>query len=132
MPGTVSVAEERIPIRVCKWLNQNGFFSADHGGVRRAPHDFTTIGVLYKDPKKRVGKFDGFLYRVFNRRDSYSYVANICFNNSRRWQCEIFGQEYHELVKQLASNLATTFQVDVILLQRPNAKMERDEYYMLG
>ncbi len=75
------------------------------------------VGILYKDPEAQPSKH---LFGLITQEPLRAFIGTVWFKNrtganDKNWVIEAYGRKYLELVKNLAEELATTFNVTVDL-----------------
>jgi hypothetical protein len=115
------IYEEPLSVKIARYLKQKGFQAASvHSGVAvDSLVSSSCFGVLYTDPAvKQKTYFWGLIKGDTPRR---IYLGNIYIKGENpssgpdRWFFEMYGKDYFEVAKSLATDLAKEFEAKVTL-----------------
>jgi hypothetical protein len=111
--------QEALSIKVGRWLLQKGFDLASCAGVASSVLiEADSLGILWKDPDAKPIKRLFGLIKLEPRR---CFIGTIWFNNSARgtgeqkWILEVYGREHIAWLRQVAEEMASTFNVKICL-----------------
>lgn len=111
--------QESISIKVGGFLLSKGFDLASITGHALDSLVATdSLGVLRKDPEARPRTY---LFGLIKRDPRRMFLGVIWFSNSlrgateRNWVFETYGRKHVELTRQLAEEMASTFNVKIAL-----------------
>lgn len=106
-------------IKAGRLLVSKGFGLASSIGIAsNSPNETSSLGVLHKDPDMKPRKY---LFGLFEREPQRVFLGTIWFDSDGRgaheqhWVFEIRGRKYVELCAQLAKDMASTFNVQIVL-----------------
>lgn len=118
MAGLVEY-QELLSIKVGRFLLLKGFDLASRIGVAlNVLVETCSLGILYKDPEAKPRTYLFGLIKIEPRR---MFLGTVWFNDNNRgateqnWVFDAYGREYVELVRQLAEEMASTFNVKVTI-----------------
>lgn len=110
---------EALSIKVGKFVLSKGFDLADSmGKADNSLVQSDSLGILYKDPEAKPIKS---LFGLIKRERRRMFLGVVWFNNSVRnankqnWLFQAYGRKYIKLVRQLADEMAFTFNVKITL-----------------
>lgn len=119
---TIVDFKEEVYIKVGRHLLKKGFDLATNGRKALSEEEAlgtktldAGVGILYRDPNNKPKRLFGFI----TWRPRSIYLGTLWINNSARggsshlWILETQGRQYLELVKQLAEEIASTFNVEI-------------------
>jgi hypothetical protein len=111
--------QESLSIKVGRFLLSKGFDLASSTGLASNSLVATdSLGVLRKDPEARPRTY---LFGLIKREPRRMFLGTVWFSNSPRgtteqsWVFEAYGRKHVELVRQLAEEMASTFNVKITL-----------------
>jgi len=111
--------QECPSIKVGRLLLIDGFGVADHTGEPlRELNKRASLGILYNDPDGKPRKY---LFGLITRKPPRLFLGVIWFNsgelgaNEQRWVIEAYGRKYVELLKELAQEMISTFNVVILI-----------------
>lgn len=111
--------KESLSIKVGRELISKGLDIASSTGIAENILSASScVGILRKNPDRKPRKYFFGLFTQLTRRD---FLGVIWLNNDTRganekeWVLEMYGRKNVEYVKQLADQLAKTFQVKISL-----------------
>lgn len=120
---------ESLSIKVGRFLLAKGFGLASCAGFALDSLDKTdSLGILFKDPETKPRKY---LFGLFKRNPRRMFLGTVWFSNSacsageQNWVFETYGRRYVELVRQLAKEMASAFNVKISLRltrEQPNVE----------
>jgi hypothetical protein len=111
--------QESLSIKVGRFLLSKGFDLASSTGL--AEHTLSqsnSLGILRKDPEAKPRKY---LFGLIKREPRRGFLGIVWFSNSARgaseanWVFEAYGRKHVELVRQLAEEMASTFNAKIAL-----------------
>src|SRR3989338_4457674 len=111
--------QESLSIKVGRFLLSKGFDLASCTGL--AEHTLSKsdpIGILRKAPDAKPRKC---LFGLIKREPRRGFLGTVWFSNSARgaseqnWVFEVYGRKHVELVRQLAEEMASTFNAKIAL-----------------
>jgi hypothetical protein len=128
--------QESIAIKVGRFLLSKGLDIADNTGMARSLVQASELGILRKDPEAKPRKY---LFGLIKREPRRGFLGTIWFSNSARgaseqnWVFEAYGRKHVELVRQLAEEMASTFNVKIALRlvrEQPDVETFLSDYDM--
>lgn len=131
--------KESLSIKVGKFLLSKGFNLASCTGM--AEHilaDTDSLGILYKDSETRPRKslFD-FILRSGPESRRRMFIGTVWFissvrgANEQNWVFEAYGRKYVDSVRQLAEEMASTFNVKItvhLVREQPDFETYLSDY----
>ena len=127
--------QESPSIKVGRFLLSNGFNLASCTGVAsNSLVETCSFGVLRKDPEAKPRKY---LFGLITREPRREFLGTVWFSNSARgaseanWFFEAYGRKHVELVRQLAEEIASTFNVKITLRlvrEQPDVETHLSDY----
>ena len=111
--------QESLSIKVGRFLLSKGFDLASSTGF--AEHTLSqsdSLGILRKDPDAKPRKY---LFGLIKREPRRAFLGTVWFSNSacgaseQNWVFEAYGRKHVELVRQLAEEMASTFNTKIAL-----------------
>ena len=129
--------QEALSILVGKAILAKGFDLASCSGMAlNQLNSDSSLGILHKDPEAKPLKY---LFGLIIRQPRRAFLGTIWFSNEARgateqnWILEAYGRKYIELVRNLADELASTFQVKITLRlvrEQPDTETYMSDYDM--
>ncbi len=111
--------QESISIKVGRFLLSKGFDLASSTGLAsNSLVETCSLGILRKDPEAKPRNY---LFGLIKRAPRRMFLGTVWFSNSPRgaseqnWVFEAYGREHVELVRQLAEEMASTFNIKIAL-----------------
>lgn len=111
--------QESLSIKVGRFLLSKGFDLARCTGLAEDKLvQSNSLGILRKDPEVRSWKY---LFGLITRKPRRMFLGVVWFSNSLRganeqnWVFEAYGRKHVELLRQLAEEMASTFDVKIAL-----------------
>ena len=112
-----------------KWLKGKSYYiSNSNGCLLHSLNRADSIGILYKDPKIKPRKR---FFGLVEQEPRKIFLGVIWFDNHVRnankenWVFEVYGKEYFTDMKELAEDMAKTFEIKITLqLTRENPLFE--------
>jgi hypothetical protein len=111
--------QESLSIKVGRFLLSKGYDPASCTGVAtNSLVETSSLGILRKDPEAKPRKY---LFGLITQNPRREFLGTIWFYNSARgasevkWVFEVYGRKHVGLVKQLADEIASTFNVKIDL-----------------
>ena len=127
--------QESLSIKVGRFLLSKGFDLASCTGL--AEHTLSqsdSLGILRKDPDAKPRKY---LFGLIKREPRRGFLGTVWFSNSARgaseqnWVFEVYGRKHVELVRQLAEEMASTFNAKIALRlvrDQPDVEIYMSDY----
>lgn len=122
MAGNVQFVDyqDALSIRVGKFLLAKGFDLASSSGVASDSLEETetcSLGILYKDPDAKPRTYLRGLIKIQPRR---AFLGTVWFGSAHdatedNWVFVAYGRKYIEMVRELADEMAATFNVTIVL-----------------
>ena len=119
--------KEPYSIKVGKFLLSKGFtLSSWTGCASDSLVDSCVVGILYKEPKAEPRKY---LFGLLTRKPLRAFIGTLRFrgmgSSEERWVLEAYGRQHVELLRQLAEEIASTFNAHIsIRLECENIRFE--------
>ena len=109
--------QESIAIKVGGFLISKGLDIADNTGMACSLVQASELGILRKDPEAKSRKYLFGLIKLEPRR---GFLGTVFRNSARgaseqNWVFEAYGRKHVELVRQLAEEMASAFNVKIAL-----------------
>jgi len=111
--------QESLSIKVGRFLLSKGFDLASSTGLAEYTlSQSDSLGILRKDPDAKPRKY---LFGLIKREPRRGFLGTVWFSNSARganeqgWVFEAYGRKHIELVRQLAEEMASTFNTKIAL-----------------
>ena len=129
--------QESLSIKVGKFLLSKGFDLASCTGLAsNSLVETCSLGILRKDPEAKPRKY---LFGLITREPRRGFLGTVWFSNSARgaseqnWVFEAYGRKHVELVRQLAEEMASTFNAKIALRlvrDQPDVETYMSDYDM--
>ncbi len=127
--------QEPLSIKVGRFLLSKGFDLADSTGMAaRSPVQSDSLGILRKDAEAKPRTY---LFGLIKRKPRRMFLGTVWFSNSPRgateqnWVFEVYGRKRVELVRQLAEEMASTFNAKIdlrLVRERPDVETYLSDY----
>ena len=111
--------QESLSIKVGRFLLSKGFDLASCTGLAsNLLVETCSLGILRKDPDAEPRSY---LFGLIKREPRRGFLGTIWFSNGVRdaseqnWVFEVYGRKHVELVRQLAEEMASTFNTKIAL-----------------
>jgi len=127
--------QEPIGDRIQTYLLSRGYMTANVDGVACGIRNARYIGILHRNPHAQPLRYlfglikvwppDEFIGVLFFKEDKE------CGATEQRWVFEAYGRKHHDLVTRLAEDMASTFDVKILIrLVREERVYERSPWYI--
>lgn len=127
--------QESLSIKIGRFLLSKGFDLASCTGLAlNSLVETYALGILRKDPEAKSRKY---LFGLITQEPRRAFIGVVWFNNSVRganeqnWFFEVYGRKYIELVRQLAEEIASTFNVTItirLVREQPDVETYLSDY----
>ena len=111
--------QESLSIKVGRFLLSKGFDLANTTGMAaRSLIENDSLGILRKDPEAKPRTY---LFGLIKQEPRRMFLGIVWFRNSphgateQNWVFDAYGRKHVELVRQLAEEMASTFNVKITL-----------------
>lgn len=127
--------QEAISVKVGKYLLERGYdLASDEGLALPLVGEANALGILQRNQDAKPKKY---MFGLITRREPRRvFLGVIWFRDSTRgatnehWVLETYGRGYVELVRQLAEEMTSTFNVKItICLVQEQPKVEGPQLY---
>lgn len=121
--------QEALSIKVGRFLFSKGFDLASCTGLAsNSLVETCSLGILCKDPEAKPQKY---FFGLITREPRREFIGRVWLSNTARganeqnWVLEAYGRKHVELVRQLAEEMASTFNAKItIRLVREQSALE--------
>lgn len=130
--------QESLSVKVGGFLLSKGFDIASCGGIAsNSLVETRSIGILRKNHEAKPHRY---LFGLVTREPRREFLGVIWFNNGMRgaskqnWVFEAYGRKYVELVRQLAEEMASTFNVKIainLVQEQPDVETYLSDYHTI-
>jgi len=128
--------QESISIKVGRFLLSKGFDLADSTGMAICSLvQSSELGILRHDPEAKPRKY---LFGLIKREPRRMFLGTVWFSNSARvcaseknWVFEAYGRKHIDMVRQLAEEMASTFNAKIslrLVREQPDVETYLSDY----